>query len=79
MKHVILGVFALLGVIAVGFAQVNPPIEASNPEASPVEAGRLEDSTSHLDSTSHFSCSDSTAHCDSTSHVLPCCGWQCCS
>ena len=42
MKHVILGVFALLGVIAVGFAQVNPPIEASNPEASPVEAGAEE-------------------------------------
>ena len=42
MKHVILGVFALLGVIAVGFAQVNPPIVASNPEASPVEAGAEE-------------------------------------
>jgi len=26
MKHVVLGVSALLGVIAVGFAQANPPV-----------------------------------------------------
>ncbi|MBI24508.1 MAG: hypothetical protein CMN05_13120 [Roseibacillus sp.] len=39
MKHVVPGVFALLGVIAVGFAQVNPPVVDSNPEASPGEAG----------------------------------------
>ena len=34
MKHVVLGVSALLGVIAVGFAQVNPPVVDR-----PVEAG----------------------------------------
>ena len=38
MKHVVLGVSALLGVIAVGFAQVNPPVVDR-----PVEAG-LEES-----------------------------------